>query len=171
MSPHTLSEINALPLDQFVQFIGPVFEHSPWIAEATWSKRPFADLESLHRSLCQTVAGSAESKRLALIRAHPDLVGRAAREGTLTPSSQAEQAGAGLDRLAPEEIALFQKLNAAYHERFEFPFVICARLNKKKAILNGFRTRLENSREREMETALAEISKIAYFRLKDIVKA
>ncbi len=166
---HTLQQLNSLSRDEFVRVVGPVFEHSPWIAEATWTNRPFADVASLHRALCQTVAGAGEAKQLALIRAHPDLVGRLGLAGALTKESTGEQASAGLDKLSPEEIALFQTSNAAYQEKFGFPFVICARLNKKEAILNGFRVRLNHPREQEIQTALEEIGKIAYLRLKDLV--
>ena len=108
-------------------------------------------------------------KQLALICAHPDLVGRAARAGTLTRESTNEQANAGLNQLLPEEIDLFQTQNAAYKNKFGFPFVICARLNKKAAILAGFGERLKNSREKEIKTALEEIFKIAELRLRDLV--
>jgi OHCU decarboxylase len=148
-----------------------VFEHSPWIAEDTWHRRPFADLDALHLALCETVRHASQQQQLALIRAHPDLVGRAAVAGGLTPASTAEQASAGLDRLSPEEITLFQQFNASYQAKFGFPFVICARLNKKDAILNGFRERMTNSANQEIETALAEIFKIARLRLLDAGKA
>ena len=146
-----------------------VFEHSPWIAETAFTKKPFADLENLHRALCETVKNSGEEKQLALIRAHPDLVGKIALAGQLTKESTNEQASAGLNKLSPEEIDLFQKQNAAYKNKFGFPFVICARLNKKAAIFAGFETRLKNSRERETKTALEEIFKIAELRLQDLI--
>ena len=166
-----LAELNSLSRDEFVRLVGPVFEHSPWIAEATWPKRPFASVEELHRALCQTVADAGEEKQLALIRAHPDLVGKLAMAGQLTKESTGEQASAGLDKLSPEEVALFQSNNAAYQKKFGFPFVICARLNKKEAILNGFKVRLKKSREQEIKTALEEIGKIAYLRLQDIIQS
>ncbi len=108
---------------------------------------------------------------MALIAAHPDLVGRAARNGTLTPSSREEQAAAGLDRLGPAEIATFDELNAAYRERFGFPFVICVRENRKEAIVRGLRERVRNAREAEIGTAIGEIEKIARLRLLDLVRA
>ncbi len=165
----TLAQLNSLSGEEFVRIVGPMFEHSSWIAEAASVKRPFASMEELHRALCQIVANAGEEKQLALIRAHPDLVGRAALAGTLTPESTREQASAGLGALTPEEIAAFQKSNAAYQEKFGFPFVICARLNRKEAILNGFKIRLNNSREQEIKTALEEISKIAWLRLQDTI--
>lgn len=165
----TLSRLNELNYAEFVAGAGPVFEHSPWIAELAWLKRPFATLEELHRVMCETVRGAGREKQLALIRAHPDLVGRAALAGTLTRESTNEQAGVGLNRLSPAEIALFQTQNNAYRDRFNFPFVICARLNKKEAILAGFEKRLQNTREQEIQIALEEIFKIAEFRLRDLI--
>ncbi len=150
-----------------MEFVGPVFEHSPWIAAETWGRRPFASSEQLHHELCATVARAGVEKQLALIRAHPDLVGRAALAGTLTAASTQEQASAGLNQLTPEEIAKFQTYNAAYQEKFGFPFVICARLNRKETILAGFERRLPQFRDQEIATALAEIYKIAGLRLAD----
>jgi 2-oxo-4-hydroxy-4-carboxy-5-ureidoimidazoline decarboxylase len=168
---HTIAELNTLSSDEFVRLIGPVFEHSAWIAEESWSKRPFSGLDKLHLRLCETVRTAGPDKQLALIRAHPDLVGKAALAGALTAASNSEQASAGLNQLTPDEIAAFQKFNQAYREKFGFPFVICARLNKKAAILNGFHIRLNNSREQEIQTALEEIFKIARLRLEDIVES
>jgi len=166
----TLAELNSFSRADFVRLIGPVFEHSPWIAEVTWAKRPFTSIDEVHRALCQAVQDAVSEKQLALIRAHPDLVGRLALAGALTNESTKEQASAGLDRLTADEIALFESNNTAYQQKFGFPFVICARLNKKEAILAGFRTRLGNSQEQEIKTALEEIGKIAYLRLQDIIQ-
>jgi len=165
----TLEQINALGLDAFVEHLGSVFEHSPWFAEATWTKRPFTDLPHLHQALCASVRQAGDAAQLALIQAHPDLVGRAALAGTLTPQSNAEQASAGLHDLTKDEIATFQRFNQAYRDRFGFPFIICARLNKKEAILAAFPKRLDLSRQQEIQSALAEIFKIARLRLEDLV--
>jgi OHCU decarboxylase len=167
---YSLDSLNGLPRDEFTRLVGPVFEYTPWIADRTWSRRPFRSVEGLHTALCETMASAGEEEQVSLIRAHPDLVGGAALAGTLTPQSTHEQASAGLDTLSPEEIGLFQKLNREYMEGFGFPFVICARLNKKEAILAGFRRRLTNSREVEIQTALEEIGKIVWLRLKDLVE-
>lgn len=167
---YSLVELNLLSRDEFVRVVGPVFEHSPWLAEPTWARRPFKNVEDLHQALCDAVRKAGEEKQLALIRAHPDLVGRAALAGTLTTASTSEQASAGLDKLTPDEVAAFQKFNQAYREKFGFPFVICARLNKKEAILNGFQTRMNHSRAEEIKAALEEIFKIAAFRLRDVVE-
>ena len=164
----TIAQLNELDRADFVRIVGPVFEHSPWIAEAAWPNRPFADLARLHRALCQAVCAASQEQQLALIRAHPDLAGRAAMAGTLTRESTNEQASAGLDQLTPGEFEKFRQSNAAYREKFGFPFVICARRNKKEAILAGFERRLGNSREHETKTALDEIFKIAEWRLHDL---
>ena len=164
----SIATLNGLDEKSFVQIVGPIFEHSPWIAEKTFAQKPFANFAALHRALCDTVKNSGEERQLALIREHPDLVGKLALAGQLTCESTREQSSAGLDQLSADEIALFQKQNAAYQNKFGFPFVICARLNKKEAILRGFEVRLQNSREQEIQTALAEIFKIAELRLRDL---
>jgi 2-oxo-4-hydroxy-4-carboxy-5-ureidoimidazoline decarboxylase len=166
----SLADLNQASSSEFSARVGSVFEGSPWIAEAGWLRRPFGELGGLHASLCAIVREAGIDQQLALIRAHPDLVGRAALAGTLTPASISEQAAAGLDRLSPAEIEKFQKYNQAYREKFGFPFVICARLNKKEAILKGFEMRLAHTREEEIRVALEEIYKIAYLRLQDMVK-
>ena len=169
--PVTLHEINALDQPAFVARLGALFEDSPWIAAFAWHTRPFASRDALYQALCQIMYGASEERQLALIQAHPDLVGRAALAGTLTTESTREQAAAGLDHLSPDEIATFSRLNAAYRERFDFPFVICARENKKASILGGFQTRLKHSQSEEIQIALGEIAKIARLRLHDAVAA
>lgn len=167
----TLQEINTLNHEDFVRALGSLFEGSPWIVRQAWHARPFTSLTHLHQALCEVMYSAPVEQQVALIQAHPDLVGRAALAGTLTPESTSEQASAGLNRLSPEEIATFTQLNSAYQEHFGFPFVICARENKKESILAGFATRLHNSRDREIETALGEIAKICWYRLCDTVRA
>jgi 2-oxo-4-hydroxy-4-carboxy-5-ureidoimidazoline decarboxylase len=161
-----LSELNALPREEFTRLVGPVFEHSPWIAERASAQRPFATREELHAAMCDVVQNATTDEQLALISAHPDLVGRV----VLTAESQHEQASAGLGNLTADEVAQFDSYNREYRERFGFPFVICARLNKKEAILTAFPQRLQNTREKEIETALQEIYKIAELRLRDLVQ-
>ena len=167
--PVPLSTLNAMTQDQFVTVCGGLFEHSPWIAERTWAKRPFKSVDELHLALVATVASSGEAEQVALIAAHPDLVGRLAKEGRLTSESTAEQRAAGLTALTAEEVAAFDRYNTDYRSRFGFPFVICARENKKDAILAAFPVRLQNDRHQEIQTALAEIAKIARLRLLDAV--
>jgi OHCU decarboxylase len=167
-SPLTLDQINAADRDTFVALVGWVFEGSPWVAAGAWAARPFADRAALHAALCAVMWAAPTAQQIALIQAHPDLVGRAALAGTLTPESTREQAAAGLDRLTPDEQATFAQLNAQYRETFGFPFVICARRNKKESILAGFAARLGHTRAEEIATALAEIAQIARLRLDDV---
>jgi 2-oxo-4-hydroxy-4-carboxy-5-ureidoimidazoline decarboxylase len=167
----TLPEVNALDQDVFVAALGGLFEGPPWIVQEAWQVRPFASLDALHAALCRVMEDAPVGRQVALLREHPDLVGRAALAGTLSPASTGEQAAAGLDRLTPDEIATFQRLNAEYHERFGFPFVTCVRAHKKESILAGFAARLGHTREQEIATALGEVAKICRLRLYDTVEA
>ena len=167
----TLQKINALDQDDFVKALNVLFEGPPWIVMQAWRARPFTSLEHLHQALCAVMYNAPVEQQVVLLRAHPDLVGRAALAGTLTSASTSEQAAAGLDRLSPQEIAAFSRLNQAYRDRFGFPFVICARENKKDSILAGFEARLHNSREQEIEIALGEVAKICWLRLRDLVRS
>ncbi len=160
-----LATVNAAARAEFVRTVGPVFEHSPWVAGEVADQRPFGSVEALWETMCLAVSIASEARQTALIRAHPDLVGRA----VLTAESQGEQAAAGLMDLSPQEVTLFGRYNAAYKARFGFPFVICARLNKKDAILAAFPVRLRNNETQERETALGEIYKIARLRLEDLI--
>jgi len=165
-----VADINALDKEAFVGVLGRLFEHSHWIAAETFERRPFRDASVLHGELSATVRRAPVERQLALIRAHPDLAGRLALAGGLTAESAKEQAGAGLDRLSPAELAEFGRSNSAYRERFGFPFVICARLNDRKAILQAMEARLRNPPDEERAAALAEIEKIAWLRLQDLLK-
>jgi OHCU decarboxylase len=166
----TLQEINTFTQPQFVQVLGGLFEGPPWIVSAAWHERPFAGREHLYQTLCTIMYDASVEQQVELLRAHPDLVGRAALAGTLSPSSTDEQAAAGLHGLSAQEIATFARLNAAYAERFGFPFVICARENKKESILAGFATRQQHTREQEITCALNEVAKISLLRLYDLVQ-
>jgi 2-oxo-4-hydroxy-4-carboxy-5-ureidoimidazoline decarboxylase len=165
----TLQHLNTCPPDAFVAEIGFAFEDSPWIARAAAAARPFADRAGLHAAMVTIVTAAGEDAQVALIRAHPDLAGRVAREGRLTAASAAEQAGAGLGALTPAEVARFDADNGAYRERFGFPFVICAREHTKDSILAALARRRDNERATEIATALTEIAKIAKLRIEDAV--
>jgi OHCU decarboxylase len=163
-----MDAINELDRAAFVERFGPLFEHSPWVAEAAWSDRPFADREQLYEALVAAMHAAPRERKLALISAHPDLAGKAAVEGTLTDSSTREQASAGLDRLTPDEYDAFTRTNAAYRERFGFPLVVCAREHTKESILRVAAERLSNGEDEEIRVALEEIAKIARLRLEDM---
>jgi 2-oxo-4-hydroxy-4-carboxy-5-ureidoimidazoline decarboxylase len=161
---HSVVELNRMSQEEFVRVVGPVFEHSPWIAAEAAVKRPFANTDEMHRQLCQAARVAPQEKQLGLIKAHPDL----AACGTLTAESTREQISAGLDKLQTEEKSAIQSQNQAYREKFGFPFVICARLNNKDSIAEAFTRRLTHSRDEEIQTALEEIFKIAALRLRDL---
>jgi 2-oxo-4-hydroxy-4-carboxy-5-ureidoimidazoline decarboxylase len=160
-----LATLNAQSESDFVGTLGGIFEHAPWVAEGVCPARPFASLEDLHDAMCTVVADAGEARQLELIRAHPDLAGKAALAGELTGASSAEQSGAGLDRLSEDEYRHFHALNDSYKARFGFPFILAVKGHTKTSILSAFEERLPNSPEAERETALREIYKIARFRL------
>lgn len=165
----TLQTLNACSPAEFVAVCGSFFESSPWIAERAASRRPFASCDQMLATMRAIVDEADLEEKLALVRAHPDLAGRAARAGMLTAESTREQAAAGLGALSPAEAKQMHDWNTAYREKFGFPFVICARENKKDAILTAFPARLAATHEAELATALGEIGKIARLRMLDAV--
>jgi OHCU decarboxylase len=165
----TLAEINAMDAAAFVAALGFVFELSPWVVERAHAAGPFADRDVLHRAMMAVLGAASQDDKLALIRAHPELAGKAAIARALTPESLGEQARAGLDRLTADEYARFHALNGAYGARFSFPFIICARLNDKDSILSAMERRLANEPETEIAEAIAQIGLISRFRLFDAV--
>jgi 2-oxo-4-hydroxy-4-carboxy-5-ureidoimidazoline decarboxylase len=155
--------------DAFVARFGGIFEASPWIAAAAWERGPYASVTALHTTMVAIVDGAPREARRDLIRAHPDLAGKAAIAGTLTPESAREQTAAGLDRLTPQQHADILELTAAYRERFGFPFVICAREHTADSIIAAATERLAHGPDDEERAALTEIAKIAALRLADLV--
>jgi 2-oxo-4-hydroxy-4-carboxy-5-ureidoimidazoline decarboxylase len=151
--------------DAFIRHYGALFEHSPWVVMRAAARLPLGDV---YAGLMTVVHEATPEEQLMLIRAHPELAGKAAIDGTLTDASAAEQASAGLDRMTAEEYARFHALNAAYGKRFSFPFIICVRLTDKAGILAAMEERLDNDRDSEIATAIAEIGKIVRLRLKDM---
>jgi len=153
---------------EFLARYGEIYESSPWVAEAVRAEAESGALDSVERlgaAMRAAVDGASHERKLALIQAHPDLAGRAAVAGALSPASSAEQTGAGLDRLSPEQYARFKTFNQRYKARFGFPFIIAVRGLDAAGILADFERRLDNDAETEFETAIAEIHKIAAGRL------
>jgi len=166
-----LEDLNAADEAGFMVALGDVYEHAPWVAQAASKQRPFATLAALHATMMAAVRAAPVDQQLALIRDHPDLAGNAARAGTMTADSKAEQASAGLDRLSDAEFARFHRLNSAYREKFGMPFIICARRHSKDSILQQFERRLHDSMAAETETALGEIFRIVALRLDQRLQA
>ena len=165
----TLRALNALDRETFVDVLGSVFEHSPDVAAGAWAARPFATVADLHAAMVAVVRDFPMERQLALLRAHPDLAGKAARAGAMTASSVAEQAAAGLDRLSDDQYARFHRLNAAYRDTFGFPFIIAVRHHDAASILAAFEDRLGHAREVELAAALAQVAEIARLRLASLV--
>ena len=171
MADTTLDHLNATDRAGFIAAVGDIFEHSPWIAEQAAAARPFPTLADLFAAM-QTVVREVGAKRqLELIKAHPDLAGKAARAGALTADSTAEQTSAGLDRLGEEDYARFNRLNDAYRSRFGIPFIVCVRRHTKGSILRQFELRLMNDANAEREAALTEIFRIVALRLDQRIAA
>lgn len=160
-----LAALSAMPQAEFVGHLGDIFEHSPWIAERAWAARPFASIEALHAAMVAAVDHASEAEQLGLIRAHPELAGKEAAAGTLTAASTGEQRGAGLDQCSAEEIQRLRGLNAAYRERFGFPFVIAVKGLSRYQIMDAVEARLKNDRATEFRACLEQIGRIARFRL------
>ena len=164
-----LEQLNSASTEEFVGALGGVFEHSPWVAEAVADQRPFTSVEILHGAMVVAVEKAGQAAQLGLIRAHPDLAGKAARQGSLTVESTSEQRGAGLDRLTDEEFEEFHRLNKAYQSRFGFPFILAVRGHNKHSIMAAFRQRLDHNAGEEVAEALRQIALIARFRLHDLI--
>jgi OHCU decarboxylase len=155
----------------FVSTFGAIYEHSPWIAEQVFDRGITTEhdqIETLHSLFCDVFLGANKDAQLGVIIAHPDLAGRAARAGELTKESTNEQASAGIDTLTEDEFNRFTELNDAYKAKFGFPFIMAVKGSNKHAILSGFEERIHNTPEQEFTRALAEINKIAAFRLADM---
>lgn len=162
---YSIAELNEMSQEDFVGVLGVIFEETPVIAGKAWEKRPFADVDSLHQKMVDVVRAMSKEGQLALIRVHPDLGSKA----TMAEASVQEQSGVGLDRLTAPEYERFQILNSMYREKFGFPLIIAVRNQTKDSILTAFEHRLKNTVDQEIEQAIAEIFKIAQFRLSAIV--
>lgn len=164
---------SAMSRAAFVERFGGVYEHSPWIAEALYD-RGLTEAEDtpagLAAAMAELLANASSDAKLALIRAHPDLAGRAAIVGNLTASSKTEQTGAGLDRCTPQEYVRFQELNAAYKGKFGFPFILAVAGRNRHDILAAFEARVDNDPETESRTALEQTDRIARLRLEALAR-
>jgi 2-oxo-4-hydroxy-4-carboxy-5-ureidoimidazoline decarboxylase len=164
MEQVSLEALNSADRKTFEAAVGEVMELAPWVAVEAYAARPFASVAAFYQTMTDVVRNSSDARQRALIDGHPDLAGKAAREGKLTADSAAEQAGAGLDRLSEQEFAAFHRLNDAYRTKFGMPFIICVPRHGKDSILREFERRLKNDAATERKTALAEIFRIAALR-------
>jgi OHCU decarboxylase len=158
--------------EQFVARYGGVYEHSTWVAEETFAEASdISDPAQLAKVFASCVDEAPFDRKLALIRGHPDLAGKAAIAGDLTNASSEEQSSAGIDQCSPEEYEQFQSLNAEYREKFGFPFVMAVRDSNREDILRAFAKRIRSDEASEFATAISEIHKIARLRLEEMDKA
>ncbi len=162
---YSLSQLDRMDRDRFIQALGDIFEHTPTVAAQAWYHRPFSSIDDLQQKMMAVVMSFDREQKLALARAHPDLGSKV----KMAPASVQEQAGVGLDRLSQDEHARFQQLNQAYLTKFDFPFIIAVKNHTKQSILEVFECRLQNSAEVELATAIEEISQIARLRLLAII--
>ena len=165
----TFSNINQLSRPAFIDLLGGIYEHSPWVAELTFAKHAFDSVAALHQTMIDIVKASDLDKRLALIRNHPELAGKEAAEGTLTTDSKKEQSRAGLNQCSAEELEQIRALNKSYLQKFSFPFVIAVSGLNKHQIIAAMQTRLESDEATEFATSLNEIDKIAKIRLDALI--
>ena len=165
----SLATLNQYDREQFVESLGTIFEHSPWVADLAYESHPFESTHHLHQCMLENVKKSPEFQRMALICNHPELAGKEADAGTLTTESLKEQSGAGLNQCTADELAQLQSLNRAYQEKFDFPFVIAVTGLNKTQIIAALEARLKNSIAVEFDTSIAEIGKIGKIRLDALI--
>ena len=160
-----MSAINAMDHEAFVAKFGGIFEKSPWVADSAWAKKPFASLDEMHAAMVAVVKYAPLPKQLALLQAHPDLAGKEAQAGAMTASSVAEQASAGLNALSKAEMTRISDFNAAYKQKFGFPFIIAVRMHSKEGIFFDFNQRLKNDTQTEYANDLQNVYAITRLRL------
>jgi len=163
----TLKQLNEFGLIEWLDAIGWVFEHSPWVAEKAWVFRPFSSIDQLHEVMMQNVYEAPLEVQISFLCAHPNL----ATKLQMSDISQKEQQGVGLDCLSPAEFAEFTAANNLYMEQFQFPFILAVRGQTKEKILASMQERIHHTLEAELGKALSEIHKITLFRLQDIITA
>jgi 2-oxo-4-hydroxy-4-carboxy-5-ureidoimidazoline decarboxylase len=164
-----LQKLNELDAEGFVQILGGVFEHSPWVAERVAQLRPFVSIGKLHEAMVAAIEASGHDTQLRLIRAHPELAGKAAVRGEMTEESNREQKGAGLDQCSPEEFASIQNLNSQYQDKFKHPFIVAVRGHTRQSVIALITQRLKNSAAEEQAECLQQIYRIGKFRIEDLV--
>jgi OHCU decarboxylase len=166
-----LPQVNGLTLAQFVARFGGVFEHSPWVAERAWPARPFDSIDRLHASMVQAVAEASREEQLTLVRAHPELAGREAAKGGLTPDSSSEQGRLGFLSLDRSHVERMAELNRRYRQRFGFPCIVALRLHaNRESVMAAMLRRLGNTEQAELAAALEQIGHIARGRLDKIME-
>jgi OHCU decarboxylase len=161
----TITELNKMDRSAFVNTVGWVFEHSPWVAESAWERKPFASLDAIHVRMMEVVENATVDEQEALLRAHPDLGARVA----MSRASRLEQSDAGFSALTEDELSRLNSLNSAYRAKFGFPFIYAVKGATKHDILDALERRLVGTREGERREALRQVYRIARFRLEEVI--
>jgi 2-oxo-4-hydroxy-4-carboxy-5-ureidoimidazoline decarboxylase len=165
-----LTVVNTMSEAAFNAIFGRVFEHSPWIAERSLARRPFASRRAMHQAMCDVVEKASRDEKIALLRAHPELAGKEAQSGSLTPESTNEQLKAGLHALSQDEMARIARLNRFHAEKFGFPFIIAARLNSKERIFAELERRNGLDVESELHACIEQVYLITQLRIDDLIE-
>ncbi|MCK8784159.1 2-oxo-4-hydroxy-4-carboxy-5-ureidoimidazoline decarboxylase [Roseomonas sp. NAR14] len=165
-----LPTLNGLDRAEFIDVLGGVFEHAPWVAEAAWTARPFASVDALHEAMLGAVRAAPEERQMALLRGHPELAGQEAQEGVLTAESTGEQNRLGFTRLSRDEFDLMQRINAAYREKFDMPCIVALRLHPtRQSVQAEMQRRLALTRDEEIDNNLDQVGHITRGRLDQIL--
>ena len=167
--PVSIDEVNAMSAAEFVATFGDVAEHAPWVAERAEEDRPFRSRQAMCDAFGKAIVRADRTRQIDLLLAHPDLAGKAAMAGEVTPDSRTEQASAGLGNLTPDEYDAFIALNQAYRDRHGFPFILAVRGATKHDVLAAFEKRLDSPHDVEFRMALTQVARIMRFRLEDRV--
>jgi 2-oxo-4-hydroxy-4-carboxy-5-ureidoimidazoline decarboxylase len=166
-----MNAINSMDRATFVEKFGGIFENSPWVAEKAWDRRPFNSIAEMHAAMVNVVKHAPVPSQLALLQSHPDLAGKEAQAGAMTASSVSEQASAGLNALSKAEMVQISDLNAAYKQKFGFPFIIAVRMHTKEGIFFEFQRRLQNDTQTEFANDLQNVYAITRLRLDKLLGA
>lgn len=164
-----ITDINSQDFGTFVEKFNNVVEHSPFVAGTLWKMKPFHSVDHFVLNTFKTIYSLPTIMQEGILRLYPDLAGHLADDGQLGLESTLEHSAANLDQLTYEEKTQMADLNQKYKDKFGFPFVICARMNKKDAILSGLKARLNNSQEHELQNGIREVMKICELRIRDLI--
>lgn len=160
-----ISKLNTTTQEEFTQILAEIYEHSSWIPNKAWYSRPFANIDNLHQTMFKIVEDSSNEEKLTLLRAHPQLAGKEAKDGNLTDASTEEQSAANLTALSTDEMDEITLLNSQYVDSHQFPFIIAVKGHNKASIFEAFTMRINNPTDKELPTAIWQVGLIASFRL------
>ena len=162
-----INKINNLPRNEFIIIFSNIFEKTKWIAERLYDQKPFNSFEDLCSKMLEIFKTTSEKNQLKIIRAHPDLADKTSID-LLSSNSLFEQNKAGLDKCSEKEFNEFKSLNDSYKKKFNFPFILAVSGKNKIEILNEFKKRILNNKEKEFKEAIAQVCRIADLRLKEL---